>query len=126
MDSEPPRCSLASPSNRWRTRSTDVTVSERQRLELYERLGDTLGKEHAEVLMEYLPPVGWSDVARHRDIVELRGEMASLRGDLRTEIAELRAEMHDGLRRQTHWVIGAIGLATAITTSVAGAIAGLS
>jgi hypothetical protein len=94
-----------------------VTVSERQRLELYERLGETLGKEHAEVLMDYLPPVGWNDVARRSDIDVLRAEMHS-------EIANLRIELHAGLRRQMAWLLTAIGVATTITTSVVGAVAG--
>jgi hypothetical protein len=71
-----------------------VTVTEKQRRELYNRLGETLGEEHAEVLMDYLPPVGWSDVARRHDIdhlrSELRGEMADLRADL---IGSVRQEL---------------------------------
>ena len=69
-------------------------MSERQRLDLYERLGETLGKEHAEVLMEYLPPVGWNDVARRHDIELLR--------------SDLRAEMHDQFGRQLVWLVGTI------------------
>lgn len=70
-----------------------VTVSERQRLELYERLGETLGKEHAEVLMDYLPPVGWSDVARRHDVDLLRAELRTEMAELRTEMAGLHGEM---------------------------------
>ena len=70
------------------------TVSERQRLDLYGRLGETLGKEHAEVLMEYLPPVGWNDVARRHDIELLR--------------SDLRAEMHDQFGRLLVWLVGTI------------------
>ena len=69
-------------------------MSERQRLDLYERLGETLGKEHAEVLMEYLPPVGWNDVARRHDIELLR--------------SDLRAEMHDQFGRLLVWLVGTI------------------
>jgi hypothetical protein len=106
-----------------------VTVSERQRLELYESLGATLGPQHAEVLMEYLPPVGWSDVARRHDVdllraetrtemAQLRTEMAGLRTELRTEMADLRIEMHREFNRQLVWLL------TAIFGSV-GAILGL-
>ena len=87
------------------------TVSERQRLDLYERLGETLGKQHAEVLMEYLPPVGWNDVARRHDLDLLRAEMQVLRSDL-------QAEMHRQFSRQLVWLIGTI------LTSV-GAVLGL-
>ena len=107
-----------------------MSVSERQRLDLYERLGATLGREHAEVLMEYLPPVGWGDVARRHDVdalrLETRAELAALRGDLRaglagvhTEIAEFRGEvgvqlagvrqeLHEQLGRILVWVVGTI------------------
>ena len=73
------------------------TVSERQRLDLYERLGETLGRDHAEVLMEYLPPVGWNDVARRHDLDLLRADTQSLGTELRSEMrtlgTELRSEM---------------------------------
>ena len=88
------------------------TVSERQRLDLYERLGETLGKDHAEVLMEYLPPVGWNDVARRHDVELLRGEVQVLASDLRAEMqvlgADLRAEMRDHFARQLVWLVGTI------------------
>jgi hypothetical protein len=77
------------------------TVSERQRLELYERLGETLGKEHAEILMDYLPPVGWNDVARRHDLELLRLE-------LRAEMEALRADVHEQLSRQLVWLVGTI------------------
>ena len=62
----------------------------------------------ADIIMEHLPPSGWSDLATRRDIAEasmvlradmsdlraeLRGEMADLRAELRGEMAELRAEL---------------------------------
>jgi len=107
-----------------------VSVSERRRLDLYERLGETLGREHAEVLMEYLPPVGWGDVARRHDVDALRlemeaglagvrGEVAELRGDVRAEISALRGDLNSGLagvRQELHeqfsrflmWIVGTI------------------
>ena len=69
---------------------------------------DTYGGEVADIIMEHLPPSGWSDLATRRDIAEasmvlradmsdlraeLRGEMAELRVELRGEMAELRAEL---------------------------------
>lgn len=84
------------------------TVSERQRLDLYECLEETLGKVNAEVLMEYLPPVGWNDVARRHDIDLLRSEMQVLRSDVGSRLDGLRVEMHQQFARQLVWLVGTI------------------
>ena len=68
-------------------------MNERERLKLYDRLGEVLGLDEAGTLMELLPPNGWDDIAT-KDLVaanatSLRGEMAEVRG----EMAELRSEM---------------------------------
>jgi hypothetical protein len=70
-----------------------VSVTDKDRRELFDGLVSVLGEVRAGVLMELLPPVGWGDVARRGDLAELRGEMAELRVDLRGEMAELRGEM---------------------------------
>ena len=68
-------------------------VSDQDRRVLYTSLSQTLGEHPAAVMMELLPPVGWGDVARHDDLVAVRGGMAELRG----EMAELRAEFKGGM-----------------------------
>ena len=84
------------------------TVSERQRWDLYERLGETLGREHAEVLMEYLPPVGWGDVVRRHDLDLFRAEVRTELAELRTEMSGLRVELHEQMSRQLVWLVGTI------------------
>jgi hypothetical protein len=64
-------------------------VSDHDRDDLYVAVVESLGAGAADTLMELLPPVGWTDVARKSDIAELRGEMAELRG----EMAQLRAHV---------------------------------
>ena len=91
------------------------TVSERQRLDLYERLGETLGREHAEVLMEYLPPVGWNDVARRHDLDLLRAEM-------HTALADIRTELHQGFNRMLIWLVSTIVASVGIVLAVVGTL----
>lgn len=70
-----------------------MSVTDHDRRALFDRLLAVLGPTEAETMMELLPPVGWSDVARRGDLALLRGEMAELRADLREEMSELRAEL---------------------------------
>jgi hypothetical protein len=85
---------------------------------------EELDRKRANTLMELLPPVGWSDVARRSDIAELRGEMAGLRAELKGEMAELRADVRSALadfRTQIMTtVIGSmIGVAVLVLAAVA-------
>jgi hypothetical protein len=105
-----------------------MAVEERSRRELQEALIDTIGPEHTDTLLSYLPPTGWADVATTRDLeamrAELRGEISELRGEVRAEFSavrgeiselrgevhsqtsELRAEMHHGFRVQFYSLAG--------------------
>lgn len=70
-------------------------VTDHARRELFGALEAALGAAPAATMMELLPPVGWSDVARQSDLVAIRGEIAEVRG----EIAELRGEVRAQLPR---------------------------
>ncbi|MGH9011111.1 MAG: hypothetical protein ACRDYF_14855 [Acidimicrobiia bacterium] len=78
-----------------------MVLDERSRHQLYLRLEEALGEEAATTLMEYLPPVGWADVATKHDLagveVALRRDLeaveASLRRDLMAVEASLRREL---------------------------------
>ncbi len=52
-----------------------MAVNERSRRMLYDRLEEVLGVGHGDALMEYLPPIGWADVATRRDVDQLAAEM---------------------------------------------------
>ena len=62
-----------------------MSIDERRRHALYERLEGVLEAEHADTLMELLPPVGWADVATKQDLAALEQRM-----DLRFEAMEHR------------------------------------
>jgi hypothetical protein len=87
---------------------------EQSRADLYSLLRRDLAEETATALMEALPPLDWSDLARRSDLAllraelkgdfaglegrfaDLKGEFADLKGavaDLRVEIADLRAKV---------------------------------
>jgi hypothetical protein len=98
-----------------------MAVEERSRRKLQEALMDTIGPEHTDTLLSYLPPTGWADVATTRDVqalgtqirgeiselrAEVRGEISGLRGELHSEISELRAELHRELRVQFYSLAG--------------------
>ncbi len=67
-----------------------------QRRQLYDELERILSDESRGLLMELLPPIGWSDVARTADVTALRGEISELRVELKSDIArlEMRTEAH--------------------------------
>lgn len=72
-------------------------------------LQQALGDNVANILMEHLPPSGWSDVARTRDIDLLREDMNGLEVRLRDDIHDMKAdirEMNARLDHHTKWLIG--------------------
>lgn len=48
-----------------------MPVTEKQRFEMHSNLKVKLGDNVAHTLMEYLPPVGWADIARKSDVDRL-------------------------------------------------------
>lgn len=87
-------------------------MTESERHALHSRLIELLGAEPAETLMSHLPPTGWADVAtvhtQQQLADQLRAETRQLATELRAEMSELRVELHDGLRRQTFAMLGAM------------------
>lgn len=123
-----------------------MTIDERSRHQLFQRLEAVLGADEAATLMEHLPPVGWADVATtadldamarsiggdiaelrgemHREIAELRGGMLHEIGGLRVEVGELRGEMHREIGRvyeqlAVHTRTLTIAMVSSVLTAVA-------
>ena len=111
-----------------------MTIDERLRLNIHNKLTELLGSEEADALMSRMIPVPWHDVATKHDLrlmrsdldvlrAELRVDMAELRTEFRTEMAELRtdlrAEIHDAIVGQTRWVTGYVTALSVVILAVA-------
>jgi len=86
-----------------------MSISEAQRFDMHRGLRDTLGDDVADTLMEHLPPIGWGDVARTRDIDRLEGRIDRLESRfevLHSEFHELRDDLTQRLDTFGHWAIG--------------------
>lgn len=94
-----------------------MTITDRDRHDLFELLEANLGGRGAEIMMELLPHQGWTDIARKSDIHALdraindriTAEIANLRAEVRTEFANVRTEFHSEitkLRAELHSEIG--------------------
>ncbi len=63
-----------------------MSISEQQRFEMHLGLRAVLGDDMANTLMEHLPPSGWGDVARQRDMEEIRRDINRMNGTLKVLI----------------------------------------
>jgi hypothetical protein len=74
-----------------------MTITEAARHRMHDSFISQHGEEVAAVIMEHLPPLGWSDVARSSDVGALRFDMDReflvLRTDMNREFAAVRSEM---------------------------------
>lgn len=75
-----------------------MAISEQSRHELYQSLERTLGEGAAGTLMDYLPPVGWADVATRRDLDVLEHRLR----------ADVRAEINSAVTSQTRTILFAV------------------
>jgi hypothetical protein len=96
-----------------------VSVTERQRHDLFKRFEETLGPEHAATMMELLPPVGWADVATKHDLDAMRAatkqDIDAMRAATKQDIDAMRAATKqdiDAMRAATKQDIDAMGAAT--------------
>jgi hypothetical protein len=77
-------------------------VDEVGRRMLFGTLESSLGREAAIKMMELMPEVEWTDLARRSDVegmgLALRADMADLRGELRGDMAKIneRLSLSDG------------------------------
>ena len=93
-----------------------MTISEHSRHELYQRLERAIGDVAAATLMEYLPPVGWADVATKRDLDVLEHRLR----------ADVRAEINSAVTSQTRTILFAVIGSNLTMAAVAFAAAAVS
>jgi hypothetical protein len=114
---------------------------QRLRQSLHARLAEAVGADEAALLMEYLPPVGWADIARQSDLdaqrvllsrdiasltTEMTSEFAAIRSELTSEFAavrsEIRAEIAELKSQLLMWlvptIIGSVGVAVTLSRVV--------
>lgn len=94
-----------------------MTITDRQRNELYQAFERTIGEGPADTMMAPLPPVGWADVATKHDLAQLREQMAT-----KADLQSLRAEVERSIREQTRTML--FGLAGINATFLAALLTG--
>ncbi len=86
---------------------------------LHTRVRTVLGEQEGDILMEHLPPAGWSHLATRDDVtmakIELRSEMVEMK-------SELLVKMEKGFRAQTWKMVAAIGTSQAISVAIMAAM----
>jgi hypothetical protein len=93
-----------------------LSIDERLRLNIHNKLTELLGTEEADALMAHMLPVPWHDVATKDD---LRVLSAELRTEFRTELADLRTELHQSIVGQTRWLTGYVTTLSVVMLAVA-------
>jgi|688.fasta_scaffold1202950_2 hypothetical protein len=87
-----------------------MTTVEDQRYRMHNAFREAHGEEVASVIMEHLPPAGWSHLATKQDVELVRTELKSEMQVLR---AELKEEMHKSNVQNLRWTVGLVVLVQA-------------
>jgi hypothetical protein len=94
-----------------------MTTVEDQRYRMHNAFREAHGEEVASVIMEHLPPAGWSHLATKQDVelvrTELKSDMQALRGEMQVLRAELKEEMHKSNVQNLRWTVGLVVLVQA-------------
>lgn len=94
-----------------------ITIDERLRLTIHQKLTELLGDEEADALIAHIMPVPWHDAATRDDLQLVRADVEILRREVRADRdvfradldvfrAELRVELHQAITAQTRWLMG--------------------
>jgi len=98
------------------TETLNMAITEQNRRDIFNRLEDAIGTEQANHLMELLPTSPASQLVTRTDMhafgTEIRGEMAELRGEINTRLANA----HNSTQRLI--IASMIGNAVAVFTAL--------
>jgi len=72
------------------TKGATLAFTEQNKRRLHARLCEVIGTEEADILMEQLPPITWTEFATKRDLDELR---TSFKRDLEEQSAGLKHDI---------------------------------
>ena len=96
-----------------------MPTAEKERSALYQQLNSTLGPDHAETLMKYLPAQKWTDLATKEDLrlmaKELRGEMQDGFAAMESRFAHMESKFAQQTRTT---VLALAGFAATIWASM--------
>jgi hypothetical protein len=96
-----------------------MPVDERARHMLFRKLEAVLGPDEAGTLMDHLPPSGFANLATKDDVLLVKSDLASVRGELSAQMESLRheltAKIEQAARRLVMWTSSMVlaGLALA-------------
>ena len=103
-----------------------LSIIENERWILHTRVRTVLGVQTGDILMEHLPPAGWSHLATKDDVtmakLELRTEMVEMKAELKGDIAQLRIEMEKGFRAQTWKMVAAMTASQGVSVAIMAAM----
>ena len=90
-----------------------MSITEAQRFEMHQGLRNNLGEAVANTLMEHLPPSGWSDVARVKDLEGLETRVNN-------QIKGVRTTLHVMIGVAVTVALGIFGMLFQISQSISG------
>lgn len=84
-----------------------TAITEAERNQLYNKLGETLGDEEADTLMKLVPPTGWDweKIATKDDLKHLGSGLRTEMAELRTEVAEYKTATESRIDQATTLVL---------------------
>lgn len=114
-----------------------MALDELSRHELHTKLREALGEQAAATLMQYLPPVGWADVATKRDLdahaVATKRDLDALAISTKRDLdalelrirADVRSEINTAITSQTRTIMFAVLASNLTMAGIAFAAAAL-